>query len=102
LPRVDDSGQQGFFDQPIESPETLIKVREACDLVTENADAASSFAKGKRQLKELLPAVEQPTRFLCGEDLAIEVKPGHREEYTVEETDGIQRKKIVRNFESES
>lgn len=102
MPSVDDSGQQSFFDEPITQPETLAKVRQACDLITENKQAAGKFAKGNRDLKELLPAVDRPTRFLCGEDLAIEVWPGSREEYTVEATDGIQRKKVVRDFQAES
>ena len=99
---VDDSGQQGFFDQPINDQEVLRGLRDACAISLDNKEAASYYAGAQRKIKELLPSVSEPTRFMLGEDLAIEVRPGSREEYTVAQTDSIQRKKIVTDFQGEA
>lgn len=100
MPQVDDSGQQGFFDEPISNAETLSKLREQCDVYAENKEAASAYARANREIKELLPSVEHATRFLLGEDLAIEVTPQSKDGYDVGPKT-IQRKKIITDFHSE-
>ena len=89
---VKDEGQTTFADVKIHDPGAVA----ACELIVDNREAASAFAKGGRDLKEILPAVTEPTQFVIGEGaFLIEVTPGDRNEYTVE-AGTVQRKSIKR------
>ena len=89
---VQDEGQAGFEDVIINDPEAV----EACELILENKKAAAQFAKGNRDLKEILPAVTEKTQFSVGEGaFLIKINPTDRGGYTVE-AGTTQRKTIER------
>ena len=88
---VSDEGQASFTDLVIHDPNAI----EACELVVDNKKAASDHVRGNRMLKEILPAVTEPTQFNIGEGrYLITVTPGERDAYTVE-AGTTQRKKIT-------
>ncbi len=71
MPRVKDEGQQAFEDKKLMDAE----LAEACETVLETKDAASDNRKANAKIKDKLPAVKQPTRFLVDERFFLEVTP---------------------------
>ena len=89
MARLQNGGQASFEDKPLMSQE----IAGACEALLENKDAASAYRKANALLKELLPGVDEPTRFIIGESYFItanpydveghDVKGGHRQRLRV-------------------
>lgn len=89
MPKVSEEAQAGFEDKPLNDPD----LGEACERYLEHKEAASEYARANRDIKERLPAVEVPTRFLVNESYVVEVTPQSRDGYDVNPTT-VQRKSV--------
>jgi hypothetical protein len=87
MPRVNDGGQQSFEDKVLMDEE----LAAACDDLLEKKEAASDYRKANAKIKERLPGVKEPTRFLVNEQYFVEVTP-----YSVEghEVGGGERQRM--------
>ncbi len=79
MPKVKRQSQVNFEDVPLMTGEAI----DACERYFEHKNGAKQYAQANRDLKELLPAVEQPTRFIVGEQFFIEVTPQSVDGYQV-------------------
>jgi len=80
MPRAHDGGQASFEDVPLLNGEIL----DACERYFASKDGYKDYVRANRDLKEALPAVEVPTRFIIGEQYFVEVTPQSVDGYEVE------------------
>lgn len=68
---------------------------DALETLEDNQEAYRSYTRAQRIVKKYVPVVQEPTKFLVGEDWEINVLPEPRDGYAVQ--DGItQRRQITR------
>jgi len=95
MPAVKDGGQAGFTDVPFMNDD----LAEAIERYLEHKESASEYAKANKDIKEILPGVEEPTRFVIGERYFIEVTPQSVDGYAVKAR-RQQRKRIKESHEA--
>ena len=94
--KIKDGGQRGFKDVPLMDE----KLAAACEMILDTAEATSDNARAKLVLKELLPPVTEPTRFMIGERYFIECVPYEADDIEVPGGTRI-RKRILNATSSE-
>ena len=72
MAKVEDGGQAGFEDKPLSVPPDVL---EAIESYLENKAAATDFSKARTAIKEAVPEVEKPTRFVIAERYIILATP---------------------------
>lgn len=95
MAKVSDGGQAGFEDVPFMHDEII----DAIERYLEHKDPAKKYAKANKDIKEILPSVEVPTRFCIGEQYFIEVTPQSVDGYDVKPR-RQQRKRVKETHEA--
>lgn len=93
--RIKDGGQRSFKDTPLMDAE----LATACEMIMDTAEATSDNARAKQVLKERLPAITEPTRFIIGERYFIECVPYEADD--IEVPGGTRIRKRVLNATSD-
>ena len=83
--------RDGFIEVQL----TMFPLLDALEDLEFHKEAAKKYARAQRVLKKNIPPVSTPTRFLVGEDWAIEVTPEDRDGFAVKDM-VVQRKSIKR------
>ena len=87
MAKVKDGGQGRFEDKPL----IVAGLEDHIETILETKQAVASNRAANAKVKEALPAVSEPTRFVIGERFFIEVTP-----YSVDghEVGGGERRRV--------
>jgi len=79
MAKVNSGGQTSFEDVPMLNSEVI----DACERYFEHKESYKEYVSANRDLKDALPQVDVPTRFIVGEKYFIEVTPQSVDGYEV-------------------